>query len=151
MRDLRNALLNRRFRSKQRTSAPASEGVSTPPRFRATIRGMLRPLVIILLLALAVLQYRLWIGDGSLAEIHRLKQDKQELQSTLEQARARNEALRAEISNLKSGEKALSGRARSAIGMIKEGEKFYRTIEAQDTADDEAGDAADNDGNDDDR
>lgn len=87
-----------------------------------------RVLLVVLLLMLAGLQYRLWIADGSLAEVHRLKQAKQELASSIEQARARNTALAAEIENLKSGNEAMVGRARSDIGMIKEGESFYLTV-----------------------
>jgi len=41
----------------------------------------------------------------------------------------RNEALKAEVENLKSGEAAVEERARSELGMVKPGEVFYRVIE----------------------
>ena len=40
----------------------------------------------------------------------------------------RNEQLHAEVQELKDGREALEERARSQLGFIKEGEKFYRVI-----------------------
>lgn len=91
-----------------------------------------RALLILLLLMLLGLQYRLWISDGSLAEVHRLKQTEQTLRSSVEQARTRNKAMAAEIKNLKSGNEAMVGRARTDIGMVKKGETFYLTVTPQD-------------------
>ena len=90
-----------------------------------------RVLLIVLLLMLLGLQYRLWIADGSLAEVHRLRQSEQTLQSSVEQSRTRNKALAAEIENLKSGNEALVGRARTDIGMVKKDETFYLTVTPQ--------------------
>ncbi|MET0717866.1 MAG: septum formation initiator family protein, partial [Pseudoxanthomonas sp.] len=42
----------------------------------------------------------------------------------------RNNALGAEVEDLKSGEEAVEERARSELGMIKPGEKFYRVVES---------------------
>lgn len=89
---------------------------------------MYRALLVVLLFMLIGLQYQLWISDGSMAEVHRLRETKQELQSAIEQARARNQALAAEIRNLKSGSEAMAGRARADIGMVEEGETFYLTV-----------------------
>ena len=41
----------------------------------------------------------------------------------------RNEALKAEVEDLKSGEAAVEERARSELGMVKPGETCYRVIE----------------------
>jgi cell division protein FtsB len=40
----------------------------------------------------------------------------------------RNERLHAEVTELKEGREALEERARSQLGFIREGEKFYRVI-----------------------
>ena len=41
----------------------------------------------------------------------------------------RNDSLAAEVQDLKDGEAAIEERARSELGMIKPGEKFYRVVE----------------------
>jgi cell division protein FtsB len=41
----------------------------------------------------------------------------------------RNDALAAEVKDLKEGQSAIEERARSELGMIKPGEKFYRVVD----------------------
>ncbi|MES1933720.1 cell division protein FtsB [Salinisphaera shabanensis T35B1] len=89
---------------------------------------MYRAVLIVLLLVLAGLQYRLWIADGGWAEVHRLSEMKQELNAANERNEIRNDALQAEVDDLKSGESATEGRARSDMGMIKHDEEFFLTI-----------------------
>ncbi len=89
----------------------------------------LRVLLLLLALLLALLQYKLWFGSGGHHEVEdlRVQVAKQEAENLrLEQ---RNEALKAEVDNLKSGEAAVEERARSELGMVKPGETFYRVIE----------------------
>lgn len=88
----------------------------------------MRWVVIGLLVALAWLQYRLWVGEGSLAEVHNLKEEIARQGAELEQLRVRNRALMAEVQNLKAGQEALEERARAELGMVKEGETFYQLI-----------------------
>ena len=45
-----------------------------------------------------------------------------------------NDALAAEVQDLKSGEAAVEERARSELGMIKPGETFYRVVEPESSA-----------------
>ncbi len=91
----------------------------------------MRILIVVLLLLLLLLQYRLWVGEGSLAEVHSLQQDIADQQAELEELRQRNRALQAEVSNLKQGLDAIEERARSELGMIRDGEIFYQIIEEQ--------------------
>jgi cell division protein FtsB len=83
----------------------------------------------ILLLLLLGLQYRLWVGDGSLAEVHALKGEIVAQKVELKRLRIRNQALQAEVQDLREGLDALEERARSELGMIKQGEVFLQVIE----------------------
>ena len=83
-----------------------------------------------LLALLAALQYRLWWagggGGGSVAALQAQVDGQTRENQGLQQ---RNDALAAEVEDLKSGEAAVEERARSELGMIKPGEKFYRVVE----------------------
>jgi len=83
----------------------------------------------LLLLLLLGLQYRLWVGDGGLAEVRALRDRIDAQQTELEQLRARNRTLEAEVLDLSGGVEALEERARSELGMIKDGELFLQIIE----------------------
>ncbi|RNF82582.1 cell division protein FtsB [Lysobacter psychrotolerans] len=90
-----------------------------------------RLLLLVVLAALfAALQYRLWFGEGGDLAVAALR-DQVRLQ-TRDNAglQQRNDALAAEVEDLKSGEEAVEERARSELGMIKPGETFYRVVEA---------------------
>lgn len=86
-------------------------------------------LLLVLALLLAWLQYRFWFGAGSSGEVVAL--ESQVVMQKRENAglQERNDALAAEVEDLKSGEAAVEERARSELGMIKPGEKFYRVVE----------------------
>ncbi|MCB1762308.1 MAG: cell division protein FtsB [Gammaproteobacteria bacterium] len=86
----------------------------------------MRVLIVALFLLLVVLQYRLWVGEGSLAEVHNLKQEIELQKQALLQLEQRNRALKAEVADLKEGLEAIEERARSELGMIGEGEIFYQ-------------------------
>lgn len=83
----------------------------------------------ILLATFVVLQYRLWVGQGSLAEVVQLKRQIAQQEKRIEEMRERNSVLRAEVNNLKHGLEAVEAHARGELGMIKEGETFYQIVE----------------------
>ena len=89
----------------------------------------LRVLLLLLVLLLASLQYKLWLGSGGQREVEALRAQvvKQEAENL--GLRQRNEALKAEVEDLKSGEAAVEERARSELGMVKPGEVFYRVVD----------------------
>jgi cell division protein FtsB len=91
----------------------------------------MRYLFLALLVLLLLLQYRLWVGEGSFAEVWRLHQDVAEQQTENTRLRERNEALDAEVKDLKQGLDAIEERAREELGMIKEDEIFYQIIEEE--------------------
>ena len=82
-----------------------------------------------LLIALFLgLQYRLWVGEGSMAEVSMLRQQLAEQGVELDDLRERNAALRAEVEDLKRGLGAIEARARSELGMIREGETYFQLV-----------------------
>jgi cell division protein FtsB len=89
----------------------------------------MRWLLVILLVLFGLLQYRLWVGDGSLAEVWRLNKAVTEQRQENASLRDRNEALEAEVRDLKTGSEAIEERARSELGMIRDGETFYQVVE----------------------
>jgi cell division protein FtsB len=90
---------------------------------------MIRVLIGTLLLALLILQYRLWVGEGSLAEAYSLREQITAQKRELKGLKERNQALHAEVVDLKNGLDAIEERARNDLGMIREGEIFYQTVE----------------------
>ncbi|MCF6283274.1 MAG: cell division protein FtsB [Candidatus Polarisedimenticolaceae bacterium] len=89
----------------------------------------MRLLIFVLLILLLFLQYRVWVGEGSLAEVSNLKHEIALQQQESAGLKQRNQALQAEVEDLRSGLGAIEERARSELGMVKEGEIFYQVIE----------------------
>ncbi len=81
------------------------------------------------LLLFALLQYRLWFGNGSLTEVQELDRQTQQLQQDNKQLEERNLSLTAEVFDLKHGQAAIEERARSEMGMIKNNETFYQIVD----------------------
>lgn len=88
-----------------------------------------RTLLIFLLLILAGLQYRLWVGDGSWEEIVSLRRDITEQKVQNAELRARNEKLYREVQSLRNDLDSVEERARSELGLIREDETFYLIVE----------------------
>ena len=89
----------------------------------------MRWLVWLLVVLLVLLQYKLWVGDGSFAEVWDLYQQVETQREENQQLRERNQTLEAEVQDLKQGLGAVEERAREELGMIREGETFYQIIE----------------------
>ncbi|MGS2724060.1 cell division protein FtsB [Porticoccus sp. GXU_MW_L64] len=89
----------------------------------------MRWLIAILVVFLVALQYRLWFGEGSVAQKVELEKAVKEQQAINQEAAARNQAIGEEVKALKNGMDAIEERARSDLGMIKDGETFYIVVE----------------------
>jgi cell division protein FtsB len=94
------------------------------------MRG-LRIVLVLLLVLLGWLQYRLWLGSGGEREVAQLQAQAARQRHDNTGLQQRNDALAAEVEDLKSGEAAVEERARNELGMIKPGETFYRVIEPE--------------------
>ena len=89
----------------------------------------MRWLIVVLLLLLGVLQYRLWLGEGSLAEQHRLELQVEEQTRINSELEARNAVLEREVLELQTGNRGLEQRAREQLGSIREGEIYYQIVD----------------------
>jgi cell division protein FtsB len=82
-----------------------------------------------LLLLLLGLQYRLWVGEGSLAEVASLKRQLAQQRSELQDLHERNATLQAEVDDLKKGLAAIEARARSELGLIRQDETYFQLLD----------------------
>lgn len=86
--------------------------------------------LLVLALLTGWLQYRLWYGPGNAGQVQALQEQVDAQKRENAGLQQRNDALTAEVLDLKEGESAIEERARSELGMIRPGEKFYRVVEA---------------------
>jgi cell division protein FtsB len=91
-----------------------------------------RVFIALLLLVALYLQYALWFQRGGVRDVDKLRAAVAEQGAEIQLLRDRNQALAAEVIDLKQGLEAIEERARSDMGMIKEDEVFFRTNEPQD-------------------
>ena len=87
---------------------------------------ILRPIHMILISLLVVLQAQLWFGRGSLPDVMRLRQQLKEQKQHNQAAQLANERLGAELNDLKDGLEMVEERARAEIGMVKPNEIFVQ-------------------------
>lgn len=82
-----------------------------------------------LVIVLVLLQYRLWLGDGGMREVHRLRAEIEVQRDQNSGLKERNRTLAAEVQDLKKGTVAIEERARTDLGMVGAGETFYQVVE----------------------
>ena len=85
-------------------------------------------LVAALALLFLALQYRLWFGTGSVQEAWRAQEAARATNADVVRLSGRNQALAAEVRDLKSGMEAVEERARSDLGMIDVDETFFQFV-----------------------
>lgn len=85
-------------------------------------------LIGILVLLLIGLQYKLWLGDGSLSEVVQLSNELDLQKEKLRILEQRNSILEAQVLDLQNGLDAFEEKARNDLGMIKQGETFIQLI-----------------------
>ena len=86
-------------------------------------------LAITLISFLAILQYDLWMGEGSLTAAWRMENAIEDQQQENARLQARNDALTAEVQDLKDGTAAIEERARNELGMAREKETFIQVFD----------------------
>ncbi len=86
-------------------------------------------LLFLLLLALTLaIQYPLWWGKGGWGQVTSLKARMARQKSANDALTARNNALAAEVQDLKEGSAAVEERARTEQGMLRDGEIFVQIL-----------------------
>jgi cell division protein FtsB len=88
-----------------------------------------RVLTLTLAALIVLIQYPLWLGKGSWLRVWEVDQQIRAQRETNRQSQARNNALEAEVRDLKVGLDAIEERARSELGMIRQDEIFFQVLE----------------------
>ncbi|MDA0237086.1 MAG: septum formation initiator family protein [Proteobacteria bacterium] len=86
--------------------------------------------IIALGVLILLLQYPLWIGKGGWRDVLDYRQVLNEQVEHNEAGRSGNSQIAAEIADLKTGLDENAESARSDLGMIKEGEVFFKTLDS---------------------
>ena len=90
---------------------------------------MIRFFIIILIVFFLMIEFDIWFKDDG---FYRVKELEQMIGNQVEEnkrLKLRNEQLEREIEELKSGTESIEEKARTDLGMIKEGEEFYLIVE----------------------
>ncbi|MEH0666851.1 cell division protein FtsB [Vibrio scophthalmi] len=88
----------------------------------------MRVFALTLLLILGWLQYELWLGKNGVADYQAVSAEIDVQHQVNASLQSRNNEMFAEIDDLRQGLDAIEERARHELGMVKEGETFYRII-----------------------
>ena len=77
------------------------------------------------------LQYPLWIGKGSWTRVWDLDRQVEAQRAANVKLKQRNDALDADVRDLKEGTEAVEERARLELGMIRKDEVFYQVVQGK--------------------
>ena len=90
---------------------------------------MIRFFIIILIVFFLMIQFDIWFKDDGFYRVKELEQIIGNQVEENKRLKLRNEQLEREIEELKSGTESIEEKARTDLGMIKEGEEFYLIVE----------------------
>lgn len=88
----------------------------------------MRIVILILIVLLALLQFKLWFGSGGWAQVQRLEERVEQQQQQNSDMLQRNAELQAEVIDLREKLDAVEERARQELGLIKPAEEFYQVV-----------------------
>ena len=83
----------------------------------------------IMVVVILLLQGRLWVGEGSFAQVWALEKSIAEQREENAELATRNERLYAEVRNLRNEQGAVEERARMNLGLIRDDETFFLVVE----------------------
>ena len=90
---------------------------------------MTRFFIAILIVFFLIIQFDIWVKDDGLNRVKELQQMIDSQSEENQRLNLRNQQLEREIEELKSGTESIEEKARTDLGMIKEGEEFYLIVE----------------------
>ena len=90
---------------------------------------IMRAFIATLIVVALYLQYKAWFSEVGYLAADGLALEVEEQRSRTAILKQRNQILTAEVVALKNGPEALESRARSDLGMIKQGETFFLVTE----------------------
>ena len=86
----------------------------------------MRWLALVFVLLIAALQYPMWLGKGGWLQVRELDRQVEVQRAANAALKVRNDALDAEVRDLKTGSEAIEERARSELGMVRRDEVFFQ-------------------------
>jgi len=86
----------------------------------------MRVIALLLLVMILALQYRLWMADGGMREVWRMRKEVALQAEENTKLKDRNRNLAAEVIDLKKGKAAIEERARADLGMVGANETFFQ-------------------------
>ena len=86
----------------------------------------MRWLALLLAALILALQYPMWLGKGGWLQVRETDRQLALQKEANAKLKARNEALDADVRDLKTGSEAIEERARSELGMIRSDEVFFQ-------------------------
>ena len=89
----------------------------------------MKSLTLIFVVLIALLQYPLWLGKGSWLKVWELSHQIDEQKGFNDKLKLRNQQLDEEVRDLTQGVTAIEERARVELGMVKQDEVFYQTVD----------------------
>ena len=86
----------------------------------------MRWLALVFAALIVALQYPMWLGKGGWLQVRQYDRALAEQREQNARLKARNEALDADVRDLKTGSEAIEERARSELGMMRQDEVFFQ-------------------------
>ena len=86
----------------------------------------MRWLALALVLLIAALQYPMWLGKGGWLQVREYDRQLASQHEANAKLKTRNEALDADVRDLKTGTEAIEERARAELGMVKHDEVLFQ-------------------------
>ncbi len=86
----------------------------------------MRWLAILFVILIVALQYPMWLGKGGWLQVRETDRQLTLQREASAKLKVRNDALDADVRDLKTGSEAIEERARSELGMIRSDEVFFQ-------------------------